>query len=82
MAQGRPVIATRGGGPSEIIESDADGLLVNPDDPQALVGAMIALIDDPARRRSMGRSAQALARARFSIDVMAEGLLRHLDGLR
>jgi hypothetical protein len=43
---------------------------------------MIALIDDPARRRSMGRSAQALARARFSIDVMAEGLLRHLDGLR
>jgi len=79
MVQGRPVIATRGGGPSEIIATEDDGLLVDPDDPRALAAAMIALIDAPDRRRQLGSRGPALVRAQFSIDVMASTLLRHLD---
>jgi glycosyltransferase involved in cell wall biosynthesis len=79
MVQARPVIATRGGGPSEIIATEEDGLLVDPDDPRALAAAMIALIDDPDRRRKLGSRGPALVRAQFSIDVMASTLLRHLD---
>jgi glycosyltransferase involved in cell wall biosynthesis len=81
MMQGRPVIATRGGGPSEIIESDADGVLVAPDDPAALAAAMTALIGDPARRRSLGAHGMARARTQFTIDRMASELLGHLDRL-
>ena len=79
MVQGKPVIATRGGGPSEIIATEDDGLLVDPDDPRALAAAMIALIDAPERRRRLGGRGHALVRAQFSIDVMASTLIRHLD---
>lgn len=81
MALGRPVIATAGGGPSEIIASAEDGVLVRPEDPDALAAAMIALHDDPERRRSLGQRGAARVRAHFSIDVSAENLIRHLDTL-
>jgi glycosyltransferase involved in cell wall biosynthesis len=79
MALRRPVIATAGGGPSEIIAAEDQGVLVPPDDPGALAAAAIGLIDDPARRRQMGVNAYERVRAQFSIDVMASTLLRHLD---
>lgn len=47
-ACGRPVIATRCGGPDEIIE-EATGLLVPPEDAQALSRAMRELLDNPQR---------------------------------
>jgi glycosyltransferase involved in cell wall biosynthesis len=81
MAVGRPVIATAGGGPSEIISSEAEGVLVPADDPGALVRASLALVDDPERRRLIGEKAAARVRAQFSIDVMASTLIRYLDEL-
>ena len=81
MAQGRPVIATRGGGPSEIIVADDDGLLVAPDDAHALAKAMIALTDAPDRRRRLGDRGRARVRSLFSIETMAANLIPHLNGL-
>jgi glycosyltransferase involved in cell wall biosynthesis len=81
MAVGRPVIATAGGGPSEIIASESDGVLVPPDDAAALGRAMLALVDDPQRRRAIGARGRELVRTRFSIDVMASELVKHLDEL-
>jgi glycosyltransferase involved in cell wall biosynthesis len=79
MALRRPVIATEGGGPSEIIASESQGVLVPPDDPRALAQAAIGLIDDPERRRLIGADAYERVRAQFSIDVMASTLIRCLD---
>jgi glycosyltransferase involved in cell wall biosynthesis len=79
MAVGRPVIATAGGGPSEIIASDSDGILVPPEDPGALTRSMLALVDDPERRRALGVRGRELVRTQFSIDVMASALVGHLD---
>ncbi len=82
MAQGRAVIATQGGGPSEIIESDGDGVLVPRDDPDALAAAMTELIDAPDRRRALGERGRALVQARFTIETMAANLIEHLDSVR
>jgi len=81
MALGRAVIATAGGGPSEIISSADEGVLVAPDDVAALAAAIRELVDDPQRRARLGARGQERVRAHFSIDVMASTLLGHLDRL-
>jgi glycosyltransferase involved in cell wall biosynthesis len=79
MALGRAVIATAGGGPSEIISSPVEGILVPPDDAGALARAVKELIDDPERRRALGEGGRARVRSQFSIDVMASTMIRYLD---
>jgi glycosyltransferase involved in cell wall biosynthesis len=81
MSLGRPVIATRGGGPSEIIDSDETGLLIPGGDAGALADAIITLADDPERRRQMGTRAMRRVAENFSIEKMAETLLGHLERL-
>lgn len=58
MAAAKPVIATHLGGPAEVIKHGLNGLLVRPDDPQALRRAIIKLESDSEKRRSMGREAR------------------------
>jgi glycosyltransferase involved in cell wall biosynthesis len=81
MALGRAVIATAGGGASEIVSSESIGALVPPEDPAALARQMVALIDDPERRRSIGAGSREHVRANFSIETMASNLLVHLEGM-
>ena len=62
LATGLPVIASRIGGIPEAV-GDA-GVLVPPDDPAALAGALRELIDDRARRAALGpRPGRARRRA-------------------
>ncbi|MFB6232005.1 MAG: glycosyltransferase family 4 protein [Salinibacter sp.] len=76
MLAGTPVIATRAGGPTEIVREPDTGVLVPPDDPQALATAVEDLLSAPDRTRSMGRAAQAYARRHFSLDRMRRGVER------
>jgi glycosyltransferase involved in cell wall biosynthesis len=62
MAMGRPVIASRIGGLSDIVVDGETGLLVPPGDCRALRDAIQSLLDDPMRREHMG----ALARQRVA----------------
>ena len=82
MAQGRPVIATEGGGPSEIIEDGVEGRLVPPGSPEHLARAMGELGRDPSLRRRMGDAGRAKARDAFSSSLMSERLLSYLEELR
>jgi glycosyltransferase involved in cell wall biosynthesis len=82
MAQARAVIATRGGGASEIISSDDVGVIVPPENPAALAREVIALVDAPTRRTALGEAAVVHVRAHFSIETMAANLVGHLDGMR
>ena len=70
MAAGVPVVATRCGGPEEIVSSDEYGVLVPAGDADALAGALIALMESPERRRTLAAAAKVVAQRRFDIAKM------------
>ncbi len=72
MLAGRPVIATRAGGVTEIIDDDT-GVLVPPDDAGALARAIESLAADPARAAQIAARGAARARAEFSVAAMIRG---------
>ena len=72
MAHGLPVVAVDcETGPGEIVTPDVDGLLVPPDDPAALTGALGRLLRDADLRRALGERAVDV-RARFAVDRIAQ----------
>src|SRR5690606_14898842 len=55
LACGTPVVATRAGALSEVLERTGGGELVPRDDPSALAAAIEKLMGDPARRAELAR---------------------------
>ncbi len=55
-AYGKPVVAGRSGGVTDAVLHEKTGLLVAPEQPEALATAILALLEDPARARSMGEA--------------------------
>ena len=58
MAAGLPVVATRSGGPQEIITHEINGWLVNPGDPQLIADALEKLGSDNELRQRLAQSGQ------------------------
>jgi glycosyltransferase involved in cell wall biosynthesis len=50
----RPVVATRVGGIPEVVQDGESGLLVEPDDPEALAKALARVLSDPSLARALG----------------------------
>ncbi|MGZ4795634.1 MAG: glycosyltransferase family 4 protein [Acidimicrobiia bacterium] len=74
MAAGLPVIASRSGGLISMVNRDPahpTGWLVPPDDLDALVDALVIVVNDPAERARRGANALAHARADLSWDGVA-----------
>ncbi len=65
------VVTDVGTGTIEAIDSGRTGLVVAPDDEDALVGAISRLLSDDALRGSMAGAARARARTSFSMDSAA-----------
>jgi glycosyltransferase involved in cell wall biosynthesis len=80
MLAGRPVIATRAGGVTEIID-DETGVLVPPNDAEALARAIGSLAADPLRAARLAARGAAHARAEFSVSAMVRGVEEALRGL-
>lgn len=74
LACGVPVVSARVGGIGEQL-TDETGVLVEPEDPRALAGAIESLLADGERRRRMGAAAAEDARARFSLDRQVDAYL-------
>jgi glycosyltransferase involved in cell wall biosynthesis len=58
MSFGLPAIASRAGGATDIVTDDETGMLVDPDDPDAVARALERFAGDPTRLAEMGRAAR------------------------
>jgi glycosyltransferase involved in cell wall biosynthesis len=69
MASGVPVVATRCGGPEQILDDGISGLLVDNGSPEGVARAIQRLRLDSAERRRLGDAGRAAVLARFTVDV-------------
>lgn len=75
MAYGKPVVGCGVGGVPEVIQDGTTGLLVPPEDPDRLAGAIVRLLKEPSLREALGQRAKQYVKDRFSRDLMVERTL-------
>jgi glycosyltransferase involved in cell wall biosynthesis len=78
MMAGRPVVATRAGGVTEIITDGRTGMLVPPGDVRALAQAVDRLLTSPEEAQALARAGHKEALERFSLQRMLDDLELHL----
>ena len=71
MASGRPIIASRAGGITDLIMHEQNGLLFPPGDSKALADAILSMLKNPDRAKEMGIKGKTLCQ-QFSIEKMIE----------
>lgn len=74
MMRGIAVLATRSGGPQEIVVDGVTGLLVPPDDPQALCRGLERLLEAPQLLASYGHAGRRRALDHFSLQAYVQGV--------
>lgn len=77
MAMKLPVIGTKVGGIPEVIEHNANGLLVTPGDSHELAAAIDTLLQDGEMRKRMGRRGEEIYKEKFTMSKMI-GLVENL----
>jgi glycosyltransferase involved in cell wall biosynthesis len=75
MANGVPVVQPRRGAFPEIVETTGGGLLVDPDDPEALAEGILSLWENPEKRTELSQRASQGVRDHFSAEKMAQRAL-------
>ena len=71
MAAGVPVIAMDSFAVRNVVDPEATGWLVPPDDATALAERLVYCAHNPERLREMGRTARQVAETRYNWDVIA-----------
>ena len=74
LAGGRPVIATDLPSIDDVLRHDVNGLIVRSDDLDGLADAVVALLDDPARRARLARGATTTELSDWNAARMGERL--------
>jgi glycosyltransferase involved in cell wall biosynthesis len=72
MITGRPVVASAVNGVPEIVRNGETGLLVPPDDPEAVAKKVCYLLDNPDVAQGLGQNARELVVPEFSAERMVE----------
>jgi glycosyltransferase involved in cell wall biosynthesis len=82
MSHGLPAVAAScSGGVRDIVRPGIDGILVPPEDTDALAEALADLMSDPARRASLGEAARQVV-DRFSLECVLDDWEVCLQGVR
>jgi glycosyltransferase involved in cell wall biosynthesis len=77
MGTGKPIIASRVGGIPEIVADGQSGILIPPDDPATLTGAMVRLLESEPLRKRMGAVGRRIAESRYDQDK-TNALIEHV----
>ena len=82
MSCGVPVVATTGGALPEVVGvSGETGVLVEPNDPEALLVAIRSLLDDASLRERLGARGRERVMERFTWQVTARGTAACYDAI-
>jgi glycosyltransferase involved in cell wall biosynthesis len=76
MASGKAIVASAVGEIPRLLDDGDTGVLVSPENPEMLSNAILALLDNPARRHALERRASEKAAAHFDVSVMAKEYAR------
>jgi glycosyltransferase involved in cell wall biosynthesis len=68
MALGKPVIVSNRGGLPDVVQQGEAGIIIDPDRPQELTGALQRVVSDSQYAQRLGAHAASYARKRFSYD--------------
>lgn len=85
MAAGLPVIATRSGGPEEIVVDGETGWLVDAGKPEALAEAIRDFYNNPEKRKRFGQAGFQRAQKFYNVNLMVqryESLYAEVLGLK
>lgn len=74
MASGLACIATSVGGATDLIDAGKNGILIPPDDPQALFSALLSMLSDCDRRAQFGVNGRNFIEKNYSLSAVAEKL--------
>ncbi|MDP3790187.1 MAG: glycosyltransferase, partial [Candidatus Omnitrophota bacterium] len=72
QASGVPVVATRVGGITDIMQDGENGLLVPPEDPRSIADALMNLYKDRGLGRSLALKARQIVEEKYSLRPMVE----------
>lgn len=81
MSYAKPVIATRSGGPEDIVQDGKTGYLISVGDSESLAERMIQLMDDPSLVRQMGLAGRERIKSHYDINDIASKYLDHILSL-
>jgi glycosyltransferase involved in cell wall biosynthesis len=81
MVLNKPVIATRGGGTSEIVDDQKTGFVITPFAVDELVEKIELLIDNETLRLEMGDAAKQRILEHFSLEKMTESYIQLYEKL-
>ncbi len=81
MSIGKPAVATKSGGPSEVIEQGISGILVDPNDAVAFSMAVIRLIQNPLAQKQFGDYGRKIVKEKFMASEMAKKVEKIYDEL-
>jgi glycosyltransferase involved in cell wall biosynthesis len=82
MSCALPVVATRVGGIPELVAHGETGLLVPPDDPDALAAALGRLVDDAPLARRLGDAARRTVESTYSWEAVGTRLAALYEEVR
>lgn len=81
LAAGLPMVANVPGRAARLLAEGGCGLSVAPTDADGMAAALVALADDPAGRRAMGRAARAMAERHFDSRRIAARLVATVEAV-
>ncbi|MDF2508206.1 MAG: hypothetical protein K0Q52_2065 [Microbacterium sp.] len=78
LSTARPVVVSDTPGMRQYVSEGRTGHLVPPGDPEALAGAVLALLDDPQRASELGRNGRIEVEHSFTTQIMVAALVQGL----